>query len=36
MIPVEYAWNNATTSIYSAIDINKLNELFWDYINYGG
>ncbi len=36
MIPVEYVWGNATTNIYSTIDINKLNELFLDYINYGG
>ena len=36
MMPVEYVWDNATTSIYNTIDIKKLNELFLDYINYGG
>ena len=36
MIPFEYVFDNATTRIYNTIDINKLNELFLDYINYGG
>lgn len=36
MMPVEHPWDNATTRIYNTIDINKLNELFLDYINYGG
>ena len=36
MIPVEYVLDNATTCIYNTIDVNKLNELFLDYINYGG
>lgn len=36
MIPIEYMWDNATTKVYNTIDINRLNELFLDYINYGG
>lgn len=36
MIPISHDWANSPTSIYSCLDINKLNELFIDYINYGG
>ncbi len=36
MIPISHDWANSSTSIYSCLDINKLNELFLDYINYGG
>lgn len=36
MFPVNYTWENFTTKIYSTIDITKLNELFLEYINYGG
>lgn len=36
MIPVDYTWENFTTKIYRTIDITKLNELFLEYINYGG
>lgn len=34
--PLDYTWNDDTTTIYNTIDIKKLNELFVDYINYGG
>lgn len=36
MIPISHDWANAPAKIYSCVDINKLNELFIDYINYGG
>ena len=36
MIPISHDWANSSASIYSCLDINKLNELFLDYINYGG
>lgn len=36
MIPTQHDWNNSYASTYSCIDITKLNELFLDYINYGG
>lgn len=32
--PIE--WGNGEREIYSTIDVNKLNALFIDYINYGG
>lgn len=34
--PIDYTWNDDVTTIYNTIDIKKLNELFLDYINYGG
>ena len=36
MIPISHDWANSPAKIYSCVDINKLNELFIDYINYGG
>lgn len=36
MTSVEYVWDNSTTNVYNTIDIVSLNELFLDYINYGG
>ncbi len=36
MIPVEYDLGQSTAIAYNTVDINKLNELFLDYINYGG
>lgn len=33
---IKYEWEFAETSIYSTIDISRLNDLFIDYINYGG
>lgn len=36
MIPSKHDWADSSASIYSSIDLNKLNELFLDYINYGG
>lgn len=29
-------WDGIESDIYSTIDIDKLNSLFLDYINYGG
>jgi hypothetical protein len=29
-------WDSTDTSVYSSIDIRRLNELFLDYINFGG
>ena len=36
MIPVEYNWNNDATEIYATSYVERLNDLFIDYINYGG
>ncbi len=36
MIPYPIEWNNSTVNIYNTISISRLNELFLDYINYGG
>lgn len=36
MIPQTFRWSEAEVNAYSCIDIRKLNELFLDYINYGG
>ena len=36
MIPKTIEWGNGTSVIYSTIDVNRLNALFIDYINYGG
>lgn len=36
MFPVISNWYSSPTNVYSCIDIPKLNELFLDYINYGG
>lgn len=34
--PAKIDWNGFSSSIYEAIDLSRLNELFIDYINYGG
>lgn len=34
--PMEYSLAHGVTTIYNSIDLKKLNELFIDYINYGG
>lgn len=36
MLPKTIAWGAGTSEIYSTIDINRLNALFIDYINFGG
>jgi len=36
MVQSEYEWNKSIAKVYESIDIDKLNELFLDYINYGG
>ena len=36
IIPKNISYNRCDSTIYSTIDINKLNDLFIDYINYGG
>lgn len=36
MTQVDYKWGNNMTKAYQSVDINRLNELFLDYINYGG
>lgn len=36
MLPKTIEWGNGTSRVYSTIDINRLNNLFIDYINYGG
>lgn len=36
IIPRNLSFNGCDSHIYTTIDINKLNELFIDYINYGG
>lgn len=36
MIPTQMDWYGAKAAFYQAIDIQRLNELFLDYINYGG
>jgi hypothetical protein len=36
MVPVTREWFGETTTVYKTTDITKLNELFLDYINYGG
>ena len=34
--PMDYSYNDDTTTVYNTIDIKQLNDLFVDYINYGG
>ncbi|MCD8290877.1 MAG: ATP-binding protein [Prevotella sp.] len=36
MIPAKFEWNQKNIDIYDTIDSVRLNELFIDYINYGG
>ena len=36
LIPQKMEWYGSPTDYYTAIDINQLNQLFIDYINYGG
>lgn len=36
MLRKNIEWGTESTELYSTIDINKLNALFIDYINYGG
>lgn len=36
MHPISVEWNGTQVKTYGTIDINRLNELFLDYINYGG
>lgn len=36
MMPVDYEWRGVTTKAYRSVDMDRLNELFLDYINYGG
>lgn len=36
MLPKTIEWKNGSIEIYSTIDVNRLNALFIDYINYGG
>lgn len=36
MLPKTIEWDTGTSKVYSTIDINRLNSLFLDYINYGG
>ncbi len=36
MIPIDYNWEEEYITIYKTNDIKRLNELFLDYINYGG
>jgi hypothetical protein len=36
LVPQQMQWYDTTTDFYNAIDIKRLNQLFIDYINYGG
>lgn len=36
MIPQQMVWGDGTTNYWGTVDIDKLNGLFIDYINYGG
>lgn len=36
MISKDYLWDDSHIPIYDTIDISRLNELFIDYLNYGG
>ncbi|WP_455641948.1 ATP-binding protein [Parabacteroides johnsonii] len=36
IVPAEIEWKGYRMASYSAIDMNRLNELFLNYINYGG
>ena len=36
MVPERIPWGNSLTDSYRTIDIRRLNQLFLDYINYGG
>mgnify|MGYP002112494343 CR=1 FL=1 len=36
MLPKTIEWRTGSIEIYSTIDVNRLNALFIDYINYGG
>jgi len=36
MIRAIESWGNSVANVYNTIDITRLNELFIDYINYGG
>lgn len=36
LIPQQMQWYGVDVDYYSSIDINRLNQLFIDYINYGG
>jgi hypothetical protein len=36
MAPQTMEWRGAATNVYHTIDVQRLNELFIDYINYGG
>ena len=36
LLPQQMQWYDTTVDFYNAIDIKRLNQLFIDYINYGG
>lgn len=36
MIPKQMAWGGGLSDYYGTVDVDKLNNLFVDYINYGG
>ena len=36
LVPQQMQWYDITADFYNAIDIKRLNQLFIDYINYGG
>ena len=36
LLPQQMQWYDTTVGFYNAIDIKRLNQLFIDYINYGG
>ena len=36
LVPQQMQWYDTTADFYNAIDIKRLNQLFIDYINYGG
>ena len=36
LIPQQINWNDQTLNYYNTIDVDRLNQLFVDYINYGG